>query len=213
MRSARTLLRQAYRALCYDPHAMVSASPYVSVGASQLGKSFAVEIRSPRTSPALMVGDDCILKCRVVFESAGGLVTIGDGTFINADTTLISRHHIAIGNHVTIAWGCVLYDHNSHSLDFRDRRTDQVTQLQDWASGDWAKNKEWANVESAPITICDDAWLGFDVVVLKGVTIGRGAVVGARSVVTRDVPAWTVAAGNPARVVRRLPANFLPSSQ
>ena len=58
---------------------------------------------------------------------------------------------------------------------------------------------------TAPIRICDYAWLGFDVVVLKGVTIGEGAIVGARAVVTKDVPPWTIAAGNPARVVKQIP--------
>jgi acetyltransferase-like isoleucine patch superfamily enzyme len=48
------------------------------------------------------------------------------------------------------------------------------------------------------------AWIGFDVCVLPGVTIGEGAIVGARSVVAGDVPPYTVVAGNPARVVRRL---------
>jgi acetyltransferase-like isoleucine patch superfamily enzyme len=55
-----------------------------------------------------------------------------------------------------------------------------------------------------PITVEDDVWLGGSVVVLPGVTIGRGSTVGAGSVVTRDVEAYTVVAGNPARLIRRL---------
>ena len=208
MRRISTVLDRAYRTLFYDPRRAVAASPYISVGASTLGRSFAVEMRSPRATQALVVGDDCILQCRVVFESSEGLVTIGDGTAINAGTTIIARQEVVIGSHVTIAWGCLLYDHDSHSLDYRDRRMDQERQLEDWATGDWAKHKDWTTVESAPIAIGDDAWLGFDVVVLKGVTIGRGAVVGARSVVTRDVPAWSVVAGNPARVVSAIPAEL-----
>ena len=52
--------------------------------------------------------------------------------------------------------------------------------------------------------LTDDAWIGMNVLILKGVTIGQGAIVGAGSVVTRDVPEWTVVAGNPAKVVKRL---------
>jgi acetyltransferase-like isoleucine patch superfamily enzyme len=56
-----------------------------------------------------------------------------------------------------------------------------------------------------PITIGSDTWLGGGAIVLPGVTIGEHCVVGAGAVVTRDVPPYCVAAGNPARVVRRLP--------
>jgi acetyltransferase-like isoleucine patch superfamily enzyme len=58
-------------------------------------------------------------------------------------------------------------------------------------------------VEERPVVIEDDVWIGFGSAVLKGVTIGRGAVVAAMSVVTKDVPAYTIVAGNPAREIGR----------
>lgn len=61
-------------------------------------------------------------------------------------------------------------------------------------------SKDWSTVKSAPIKICDKAWIGFNAIILKGVTIGEGAVVGAGAVVTHDVPPWTIVAGNPAVV-------------
>ena len=54
----------------------------------------------------------------------------------------------------------------------------------------------------APVAIGDDVWLGARVIVLKGVTIGDGAIVGAGSVVTRDIPPWSIAGGQPAKVIR-----------
>ncbi len=57
----------------------------------------------------------------------------------------------------------------------------------------------------SPVHVGDKSWIGFNSIVLKGVTIGEGAVVGAGSVVTKDVSAWTVVAGNPARVIREIP--------
>ena len=63
-------------------------------------------------------------------------------------------------------------------------------------------------VNIKPIIIGNNVWLGFDVVVLKGVTIGDGAIIGAKSVVTRDIPAWSIAAGNPAQVVKYIPEDM-----
>ncbi|GAC1668444.1 MAG: hypothetical protein NVS9B2_11440 [Steroidobacteraceae bacterium] len=58
-----------------------------------------------------------------------------------------------------------------------------------------------------PVRIENRAWLGFNVSLLPGVVIGEGAIIGAGSVVTKSVPAWTIAAGNPARVLRELNAD------
>ena len=63
---------------------------------------------------------------------------------------------------------------------------------------------------SNPIRLHDNVWIGFDVCVLPGVTIGEGSIVGARSVVNADVPAYTIVAGNPARVIRELPREPAP---
>jgi len=77
-----------------------------------------------------------------------------------------------------------------------DRRND----VREWAAG----RKNWDRIGHAPVRIDDRAWIGFNVSVLKGVTIGRGAVIGACSVVTRDIPPYALAVGNPARVIRML---------
>jgi galactoside O-acetyltransferase len=92
-----------------------------------------------------------------------------------------------------------------------DRIADQNRLLKDFPSGNLVASKDWSSVATAPIRICDYVWLGFDVVVLKGVTIGEGAIVGARAVVTHDVPPWTIVAGNPARVVKEIPREFRSS--
>jgi acetyltransferase-like isoleucine patch superfamily enzyme len=56
-----------------------------------------------------------------------------------------------------------------------------------------------------PVRIGDKSWIGLNVIILKGVEIGEGAVVAAGSVVTKNIPPWTIAAGNPARVIREIP--------
>ena len=151
------------------------------------------------------IGKDCMLNCNFIFESNKGEIEIGDRTFINAGTNLISRSKIKIGNDVTIAWGCTLYDHNSHSLDWRERQNDLTQQLKDYRSGcNFIENKNWNTVKSRPIVIEDRAWIGFDCTILNGVTIGEGAIIGAKSVVRNNVEPYTVVAGNPAVVIKRL---------
>lgn len=66
---------------------------------------------------------------------------------------------------------------------------------------------KWHHAEAAPIVIEDDVWIGEYAAIMKGVTIGKGAIVAAHAVVTKDVPAYTVVAGNPAKVVKDLPLN------
>jgi galactoside O-acetyltransferase len=152
----------------------------------------------------LIIGDDCIVSGNYIFESKCGKVEIGKHCYIGC-STFISRNGITIGNNVTIAWGCTIYDHNSHSLDYSERRKDIDDELWSLRNGQSIyKNKNWDPVKSSPITICDDVWIGMNCIILKGVTIGEGAVVGAGSVVTKDVPAWTVVAGNPAKIVKTL---------
>jgi len=103
---------------------------------------------------------------------------------------------VEIGDDVMISWGVTIVDHNSHSLLARER----IADVELWLRG----AKQWTGVKIDPVQICNRAWLGFNVAVLPGVTIGEGAIIGACSVVTRSVPQWTIAVGNPARVLREL---------
>lgn len=152
----------------------------------------------------LTIKDNSIVQGCFIFESQQGEVTIGEHTYVGG-CQFICRSKIEIGNNVTIAWGGTVYDHDSHSLDYMERRKDIDDELRDIRNGqNFILHKNWDVVNSKPIKICDDAWIGMNVTILKGVTIGEGAIVGACSVVTKDVPAWTVAAGNPAKVVKHL---------
>jgi acetyltransferase-like isoleucine patch superfamily enzyme len=202
------LFQNIYDRIFYDPYRFVAKSKNVCMGKSQLGSGFRVRIDRPREDVALQIGHRCLLQNQFIFESTGGKITVGDGVFINSGTKVISRSSIQIGDGVMIAWGCAIYDHDSHSISYLDRIADHDQVLTDFVDSDLLANKDWSKVESAPITICDHVWLGFDVVVLKGVTIGEGAIVGARAVVTKDVPPWSIAAGNPARVVKEIPFEF-----
>ena len=169
-----------------------------------LSNSFFIELRKPESRVYLQISKDCIIGGKFIFESSKGNISIGEHSYIG-NSTFISRSKIEIGCNVTIAWGCTVYDHDSHSLNFAARRQDITDELNDIRSGhNFIEHKNWDVVNSKPIKICDDAWIGMNVTILKGVTIGEGAIVGACSVVTKDVPAWTVVAGNPAKIIKTL---------
>ena len=143
----------------------------------------------------LAIGKGSLIACRVDFDHRGGVVSIGSRCFVGA-SHLVCHTAITIEDDVMISWGVVIVDHDSHSLKMSVRKHD----VREWLKGE----KSWVDVGIRPVRICKGAWIGFGASILKGVTIGEGAVVGANSVVTRDVAPYALVVGNPARLVRAL---------
>ena len=199
------LLRTIYNKFQYKNN-LRKARPYISVSSSAiLLDSTRFEFRKPKRKKYVSIAEDSVLGCSMIFESESGKVTVGKRTYIGGGTTLISRSLIQIDDDVTIAWGVWIYDHNSHSLDWKERVNDTTRIREDIKAGrEFIDSKNWSVVDTKPIHICDKVWIGFNAIILKGVTIGEGAIVGAGAVVTKDVPPYTVVAGNPARVVKKL---------
>ena len=111
-------------------------------------------------------------------------VWIGEGTFLNIAVMVAAHGHVEIGSHCMLANGCFVTDAN-HRFDGPD------------------KPVPWQGFSSkGPTRIGDNVWLGANVVVTSGVTIGERCVVGANSVVTQDIPPFSIAAGAPAKVLR-----------
>jgi acetyltransferase-like isoleucine patch superfamily enzyme len=112
-----------------------------------------------------------------------GTMTVGPRTDINAGCLVICRQEVTVGADCQLSWGLTILDNDSHPLaDDEGSLTDEVP--------------------TAPVRIGDHVWIGAEAMVLPGVTIGDGAVVAARAVVTKDVPAGALVGGNPARVIR-----------
>lgn len=155
------------------------------------------ELAKLRLKPgcSVMIDEQSQVPGCLVFDRENAFISIGKRVFMNGH--LIAAKNIEIGDDVLIAWGVTIVDHNSHSISFSHRSEDVVN----WRLG----KKDWIHVKIAPVKICSKVWIGFNSIILKGVTIGEGAVVGYGSVVTKDVPAWTVVAGNPAHVIREIP--------
>ena len=108
-----------------------------------------------------------------------GRIEIGDGTYINYGVSISAHELVSIGRGCHIGHYVFIYDNDLHGIEDKYRLP-----------------------PSRPVVLEDGVWLGTRVVVLKGVRIGHDAVVGAGSVVTRDVPPRTVVAGTPATCVR-----------
>jgi acetyltransferase-like isoleucine patch superfamily enzyme len=144
----------------------------------------------------VQIGQDSIVHCRVHFDCPGARLVVGSRTYIGA-STLIAAEEIVIGDDILVSWGVTIVDHNSHATEWPGRSSDVL----DWGRG----HKNWQHVACQPVRIENKAWIGFNAIILKGVTIGEGAIVAAGAVVTKDVPSYTVVAGNPAKVIRELP--------
>lgn len=124
---------------------------------------------------------------------------LGSSQFICADS-------IAVGDDVLMAWGVTLMDTDSHALAWEYRKNDATQAYEDYCTdkSNFIKNKDWSHVLTRPIILKDRTWIGFNAAILKGVTVGNNAVVGACSVVVKDAPPYTVVCGNPANVVKYL---------
>jgi acetyltransferase-like isoleucine patch superfamily enzyme len=119
-----------------------------------------------------------------------GTIKIGDDVYVGDDCIVSCAARVEIGAGTLLGHGVQIFDNNSHPLGPEERAVD-------WAAirGEGVR----AEIEAAPVSIGARAWIGFGAFVLKGVTIGDGAIVGAGSVVTGDVAPGTVVVGNPAR--------------
>lgn len=171
---------------------------------TRLNSKFSVNFMvPPEDRHYVTIGSRGMLNAQITFESKSGVVEIGDRAYIGG-CMVICRNRVSIGNDVTMAWGVTLYDHNSHSLDWQQRAKMVEHFYETSGTPRCYEEIDWSGVASAPVVIEDRVWIGFDAVILKGVRVGEGAVIGARSVVTRDVEPYTVVAGNPAIFVKHI---------
>jgi acetyltransferase-like isoleucine patch superfamily enzyme len=144
---------------------------------------------------AIRVGARSHVHGRLLVFAHGGDIAVGDDCFIGEGAEIWSGASIRIGSRVFVAHGVNIHDTSSHP------RSARLRHIQFARHGDPELARALQEVRTAPVVIEDDVWIGFNAVLLKGVTVGRGAIVGAASVVTGDVPSFAMMAGNPARQV------------
>lgn len=136
-------------------------------------------IISKCSNTKLIIGNKVMLYDKVNFylDQPGAEIIIGDRTYINRRTEIMSKASVTIGKDCAISWDVVISDTDYHQIV--------------------------GTSSTKPIVIGDEVWIGCKSTILKGVTIGKGAVVAAGSVVTKDVEAYTLVGGIPAKVIKR----------
>jgi acetyltransferase-like isoleucine patch superfamily enzyme len=122
----------------------------------------------------------------------GGRIEVGDHCYIGEGTRIWSLSDVKVGSRVFLSHGVNVHDNDAHSLSAAERHR-HFRELVQLGAASFVENVSAGNIE-----ICDDAWIGFNSTILKGVRVGEGAIVGACSTVTRDVAPYTVVVGNPA---------------
>ncbi len=135
----------------------------------------------------LEIGEHALLEPHVWLTAPGAArIRIGSGTFLNIGVMVAAVELVEIGDHCMFANGCFVSDGN-HRFDDRERPV------------------PWQGFSSkGPTRVGDNVWCGANVVIASGVEVGERCVIGANSVVTSDLPAFSIAAGAPAKVLRTI---------
>jgi acetyltransferase-like isoleucine patch superfamily enzyme len=142
--------------------------------------------------PGISLGDGVWVQDSVIINANRGQVTLGARSWLGPFCLVYGNGGVSIGTNVLVA------AHTSiNTVSHESTRCDIPINDQP--------------VLTAPVTIEDDVWIGLNAVILQGVTIGRGAIIGAGAVVTKSVPAWSIALGVPAKIVGR--RNGAPEAQ
>ena len=133
---------------------------------------------------SLELGNQVILSQGVILHSYGGSIAIADDVSLGPNTTIYGHGGVTIGKNTLIAMNCSILSSNHTIPSEHDYIRDHPDILH-------------------PTVIEEDVWLGAGVIVLGGVTIGKGSVVGAGAVVSHSLPPYSIAVGVPAKVIRR----------
>ncbi|MGA8270673.1 MAG: acyltransferase [Candidatus Sulfotelmatobacter sp.] len=172
---------------------VIYTAPIFSCRCESVGKRLRlVALPEVRGHASLYIGDDVRFSGKLAIVSgrfcSNPTLRIGDRTFIGHNVSITCNREVVIEDDVLISANCHISDYDGHPASLETRISNGLPNADD----------------IRPVKICKGAWIGSGVFIFKGVTIGAGVVVGANSVVTHDVPPYCVAAGSPARVVKRL---------
>ena len=171
------------------------------------GELFEIEssawVRNESGDPAAIKLGHHVRLSGEIYCKIGGVVNVGDYSVLQDNTIIRCLESIQIGSFTGIADGCLITDNNSHAIGAEAWVRHRI-RVAPGGPGYPGLGNGWEYSDSNPVKIGDAVWVGSNSTVLKGVTIGDGAIVARGSMVTKDVPPYTLVAGNPARVVKNL---------
>ena len=166
---------------------------------SVFGKKFTTGPHSyceSKNKENIQIGDNCEVLGTLCCVG-DGKITIGNYSEIRTKSFVGSVENICIGNYVIISNHVTIYDNNNHP-------TAPSIRKQMCIDGFYGEAWSWEHADHKPVIIEDNVWIGEYATILKGVTVGEGSIVACHSVVTKDVPPYSIVAGNPAKVVKRI---------
>lgn len=162
------------------------------------GENLKISSGSFCTAPCktqIIIGNNCDLSDCRLYAIGDGKILIGNFTTIRYNSKISAVCEIKIGDYVIISNNVRIYDHNSHPTDPQVR----IEMCKGGFYGDaWSATK----ASNKPVTVEDNVWVGEYSTILKGVHIGKGSIVASNSVVVKDVPPYSIVAGNPAKIVK-----------
>lgn len=180
-----------------------------------------------RIHPSAVISSDAALTCFGSPAEGAVILEIGEGSLVEGNlalvrpsakivigkrcmigkATLVAADHIEVRDDSIVSQGAFVLDSDNHAIAWQERQFDVERFRRGYVETggkDPARYHDWSPVKISKVTVGPKAWIALNAVVLRGATIGEGSVVGAGSVVTKSVADWHVAAGNPAREIRRV---------
>jgi len=148
---------------------------------------------------AIIIGPNTHIKGELLVFGHGGHIEIGSYCYIGENSRIWSAKEIKLGDRVLISHNVNIFDNLVHPLNPKMRHDQFVAIITE------GQPKEITTLDEKKVEIGDDVLVGAMSIILRGVTIGKGSLIGAGSVVTKDVPPYSIVAGNPARIVREIP--------
>lgn len=186
------------------PPSFVRYKDYISIHPTAIiAPNAAVQMFNPPEEPRIVleIGEGCHIFSTFSLIRSEAHIKVGRDCQLGA-SQFIAASRIDVGDDVLMAWGCTVIDTDTHPLEWQDRQFDVQHGRDAWIQTDGqdiGRFHDWSKIAMSDVSIGSKSWIGFNVAVLKGVHIGEGAIVGAQSVVTRNIDAWSKAAGNPCR--------------